>query len=352
LPKGDATKVVVLDAHEWRLVAEAQGEKERDVVLALAPGNYRVKKVYSDRLEVGSLVLAAGEKALVSNISYKSAPLSQGIVKGSPDDLGPEDYREWQRTQAFGLLAQGQASAALDLFDRLVRDTPNDVLAWRGRARALVRIAEAYQRVNDKMHERQSLNDALKADPTLSEDPQFAIWYQRLGEMDARNQLMWEQKVKLQTELRQNPRVDKRFGFGFDLISARGLVTIDASMVVKQMVFPRFALDFGNQGFDGGVFIAPLARRWSPFFGIGGHVSLRKLGIDIGSNSTGTAGSGEQMYEMHEVFGLHGRAEVGAQFVARSGFTTQLGLALVVFQDDEGASQVIGWPIFHFGWVW
>jgi tetratricopeptide (TPR) repeat protein len=351
VPKGDGTKYVVLDAHEWRLIAEAHSDKDRDITLALAPGNYRVKKVYPDRLEVGSLVLAAGEKALVDNIAYKSAPLSQGIVKGSPDDLGPEEHREWQRTQAFGLLAQGQASAALNLFDQLLRETPEDTLAWRGRARALVRLAEAYQRVNDHMRERLTLNDALKADPSLTQDPMFTLWYQRLGELDARTQLTWEQKMKLDRELKQNPRTNKAFGLGFDLISARGLFTVDASLMWKRMVFPRVALDFGSQGFDAGIVIAPLPRKWSPFFGLGGHVSLKKLGVDIGGGS-GTAGSGDQMYSTSDIFGLHARAEAGAQFVGRSGFRTDLGLAILVFKDGEGKQRTIGWPIFHFGWVW
>ena len=352
LPRGNGTKYVVLDKHEWRLIAEAQAENDRDVTLALAPGTYRIKKVFGDRLEVGSLVLAAGEKALVDNIAYKSAPLSQGIVKGSPDDLAPEERREWQRTQAFGLLAQGQASAALNLFDQLLRETPEDTLAWRGRARALVRLAEAYQRVNDHMRERLTLDDALKADPSLTQDPQFALWYRRLGELDARRQVTFEEKQRLERELRQNPRRDKSFGLGFDLISARGLFTVDASLVWKKMVFPRAALDFGTQGLDAGIVIAPLPRRWSPFFGVGAHVSLKKLGIDLGGESSGTAGSGDQMYSTSDIFGLHARGELGAQYVGRSGFRTDLGLALLVFEDGEGKRRVIGWPVIHLGWVW
>ena len=77
VPKGDGTKYVVLDKHEWRLVAEARADKGKDVELALPPGTYKVKKVYSDRLEVGSLVLAAGEKAMVDNITYKSQEFGQ-----------------------------------------------------------------------------------------------------------------------------------------------------------------------------------------------------------------------------------------------------------------------------------
>lgn len=351
VPRGATTKYVVLDAHEWRLVAEAQAEQDRDVTLALAPGTYRIKKVLADRLEVGSLVLAAGEKALVDNIAYQRAPLSQGIVKGNPDDLSPEEHREWQRTQAFGLLASGQASAALTLFDQLLRAAPDDVLAWRGRARALLRIAEAYQRVNDRLRERLALDDALKADPTLTEDPMFALWYQRLGELDARTQLSWEQKLKLQREAKQNPRSTKRFGLGFDLLSARGLVTLSGSLVVKRMVFPQVALDLATQGFDAAVVIAPVPSRWSPFLGIGGHVSLKKLGVDLGG-SEGMVTVNDDSYSTDEMFGLHVRAEVGAQFVGQSGFRTDLGFALILFEDALGKRQTSGWPIFHFGWVW
>src|SRR5262249_61190612 len=84
-----------------------------------------------------------------------------------------------QRAQASGLLADGQAAVALGIFDQLLRESPADTLAWRGRGRALVRLAEAYQRVNDTANERRALGDAVKADPSLSEDPLFQIWYQR-----------------------------------------------------------------------------------------------------------------------------------------------------------------------------
>ena len=351
LPKGDG-KYVVLDAHEWRLIAEARAEKDREVVVALAPGNYRVKKVYSDRLEVGSLVLAAGEKAVVDNITYKSAPLSQGIVKGSPDDLSPEEHREWQRTQAFGLLAAGQASAALNMFDALLRETPDDMQAWRGRARALVRLAEAYQRVNDTIHERLTLNDAIKADPSLTQDPMFALWYQRLGELEGRKQMIWDQKLKAQNEVRANPRLDKSFGLGFEMISARGLFSVTGSAVIHHMIMPQLGFDVAAMAFDAGVVIAPLSRKWSPFVGVGGHVSLRQFGVDIGSNGDGVAGDGTNTYRTQDVWGLHARAEIGAQFVGRSGFRTDLGLAFLGFRDENKVGRMIAWPIFHFGWVW
>jgi hypothetical protein len=145
VPKGNGTKYVVLDSHELRLVAEARSDKDKDVELTLAPGKYHVKKVLSDKLEVASIVLAAGEAAVTDKIAYKDAPLAQGIVKGSAEDLAPDDLRDWQRSQAFGLLAAGNPNAAITIFDNLLRANPSDILAWRGRARALIRIAEGYQ---------------------------------------------------------------------------------------------------------------------------------------------------------------------------------------------------------------
>jgi hypothetical protein len=218
--------------------------------------------------------------------------------------------------------------------------------AWRGRARALVRLAEAYQRVNDTLRERLTLNDAVKADPSLTQDPMFALWYQRLGTLEAQKQLTWEQKQKLQNALRANPRTDKSFGFGFDLISARGLFAVGGSLVIKKILFANLGLDVGDAGMDAGVVVAPLNGRWSPFIGIGGHVSFQKLGIDIGGGE-GTVGDGMTDYQTSDVFGLHGRAELGAQFVGRSGFRTDLGFAIIAFKSrQDGQRHLTGFPDF------
>jgi hypothetical protein len=349
VPKGD-TKYVVLDKNEWRLVAEARADKGRDVELTLAPGTYKVKKVLGDKLEVGQLLLAAGEKASVDNITYKSEALSQGIVKGSVDDMAPEDRRDYRRTQAFGILASGQAQAALEMFDTLLREQQDDLVAWRGRARALVRIAEAYQRVGDHMRERLALNDAIKADPGLTEDPMFVIWYKRLGDLDARAQATFDAKQRLDREVKNNPRTAKRFGLGFDLVSGRGVLAVTFSMIFANMILPRIAIDGVGPGLDAGVIIAPFSSRWSPFVGLGAHLSFAELGIGEATTTMGTMNG--QEFNHAEVYGRHVRGELGAQYASGVGFTTELGLALMVYEKEDGkrATQVM--PILHFGWLW
>ncbi|CAN5906946.1 hypothetical protein BH11MYX3_BH11MYX3_48630 [soil metagenome] len=351
IPKGTtAQKYVVLDAHEWRLVAEAVSERGRDIVLALDPGSYRIKRVLADQLAVGTLVVTAGQRADVGSVTYQTAALSTGIVKGDPDELSPEERREFARAQAFGLLADGHAVPALQLFDQLLRERPTDTLSWRGRGRALVRIAESYEKVNDKVNERRALGDALKADPSLSDDPLFQIWYKRLGEADARAQFSFETQKKFEHEVRTNPRTVKRFGVGFDLFSGRGLFAITGTLVVHRMIFPTIAVDIAGPGLDASVVIAPLSSKWSPYVGLGGHVSAKKLGI-IESGGTMLV-SNDGGYSGDEMWGLHARLEAGAQFVGESGFTTELGLAMLNFKSNEGKVVQQMWPVIHLGWLW
>ena len=353
VPRGPQQRYVVLDSHEWHLVAEAQAQKDKDVLLALAPGNYRIKRVLPDHLEVGWLALAAGDRANADRLRYETAPLSSGVLKGDPTDLSPSEQAEWQRTQAFGLLAQGNATAALAMFDRMVTVQPNDLLAWRGRARALVRLAEAYEHVGDEQNERLALQNALRADPSLADDPMFQVWYKRLGVLQGIQQTANAQQIQLEHDITVNPRTKKRFGIGFDLISASGMFTANATFVVQRMIFPRVAFDFAGPGFDGSVVVAPFASRWSPYLAIGGHMSLKKMGINIGGSGTGTVGDNMAMFLTDDMWGATARAEAGGQFVGRSGFTTELGLALILFKDtktNQMAQQL--WPMFHFGWLW
>ncbi len=350
LPRGAPQKYVVLDAHEWRLVAEATVEPDREVVLAVVPGAYRIKRVLADKIEVGSIVVAAGDRADTARIAYASAPLSAGIVKGSPDDLSPVEHREWSRSQAFHLLADGQAAPALAIFDQLLRQDASDTLSWRGRGRALVRLAEAYQAVNDHVRERRALGDALKADPSLTEDPGFRIWYQRGVELDARAEQTFEQKAKFDAEVRENPRTVKRYGFGVDLFSTRGTFAVSATAVLRRVVFPSFSVDFAGPGIDASVTLAPLSGRWSPFLAFGGHASARKLGLPWGSE-VGTISS-NSMYTYAEMWGLHGRVEGGAQLVSASGFTTELGLSMLLFQSAGGKTVQQLWPVIRLGWLW
>lgn len=353
IPHGGRDRYVVLDSHQWRLIAEAHGQPGRDVVLALAPGSYSVKRVLADRLEVANLVVAAGNEVDVTRLSYGVEPLSAGVLKGNPNDLSPAERYELMRAQAFGLLAEGQAAAALDVFDRLIHEVPGDRLAWRGRGRALVRLADAYQRVGNQADEFRVLNDALRSDPSLSEDPSFQIWYQRLSELDARARKIVEAKEKLEAEVHANPRVAKRFGLGVGVFSASGAITIDLTLVVHRMVFPQVAFDLIVPGVDVSVAVAPLTSRWSPYVAIGGHLSLRKLGIDIGSSQIPVSGDASaKMFEGDDIWGAAARVELGAQFVGTSGVTTHLGLGLIVLQNSRGDAKADSWPVFHFGYLW
>lgn len=351
VPRGPALRYVVLDANEWRLIAEARSEPDREVALSLAPGDYHVKRFSDDRLEVASVSLVAGKRTELGRAGYRKASLSAGILKGDPGDLAPAERHEWMRARAFGVLADGQAAAALDLFDQLLREAPGDGLALRGRGRALVRMAEAYQQVHDQARERVALGDALRADPSLASDPEFQRWYQRLGELEGRAQAATAAQHQVEADIAQNPRTVRRLGASFDLFSARGLFTVSGTALLHRLVSANLGFDFAVLGLDASLVVAPIASRWSPYFALGGHVALHKLGLGTGSNNVQVS-SDMQFYTGDEIWGLHGRVEVGGQFVGRSGFTTELGLGLLIFSKNRGGVVEYPWPVFHFGWLW
>ena len=124
------------------------------------------------------------------------------------------------------------------------------------------------------------------------------------------------------------------------------------SLVVHRMIFPTVGFDIAGLGFDLSVQIAPLSSRWSPYLGLGGHVSLKKLGIVESSGTQVTSNQGGMTYRGDEMWGAHARIEAGAQFVGQSGFTTELGLALLNFKSDEGKVVQQMWPVIHIGWLW
>lgn len=346
IPRGEPRKYVILDAHEWRLVAEARSAEDRDVVLALAPGRYRIKRVLADRLEVASVALAPGDVAEIAHLGFEAAPLSAGIVKGDPGDLSPAERHEWERTQAFGVLADGQAQTSLEMFNQLVREKRGDTVAWRGRARALVRIAESYQRVNDRVQERRALAEALRSDPSLSNDPMFQSWYQRLGQLSAVGRAA---EIERELERQSHPRRFRQFvaGIGFDMFSARGLAAVSGTAVLHRAVFSRLAFDIAGFGFDAALLVAPLTSRWSPYAALGGHVSLHQLGIgNIG------LGPKEQTDDMvARIFAEHARLEVGAQYLHPAGFTAEFGVGILVYSGSDGQIADTGFPVIHFGWV-
>jgi hypothetical protein len=351
VPRGPQRRFVVLDAGEWRLIAEARSEPDREVVLSLAPGDYHVKRIAEDRVEVASVSLTTGQRRELDRASYRSVALSAGLLKGDPGELAPAERHDWMRTRAFGVLADGEAAAALELFDQLLREVPGDAIALRGRGRALVRMAEAYEQVHDQVHERLALTDALRADPSLGSDPQFQRWYERLGELDGRAQAAAAAQRKLESDIAINPRTVRRIGASFDLFSARGLFAVSGTAMLHRLLSANLGFDFGVLGFDAALVLAPIASRWSPYFAIGGHVALRKLGLGVSSGNVQIS-ENMQSYTGDEIWGLHARVELGGQFVGRSGFTTELGLSVMSFPTEHrGFAQQL-WPVLHFGWLW
>jgi hypothetical protein len=341
IPRGRPQKYVILDVHEWRLIAEVRASPDRDLWLALAPGSYHVKRRLRDQIEVASITVGMGPATDIDRAAYQSVPLSSGNLKGEPSDLSSLEHHQWARTQAFGVLATGDATASLNAFDALLRESPGDMLAWRGRARALVLMAESYRRVGDAQGEERALREALKSDPSLSYDTEFQTRYQEFLTRHAA-----EEQRKM--EILASPRSIRRFGWGLDLLSARGLLGVSGTVVIANRLFPRVAIDLLGGGLDASASVALLRSRWTPYLALGGHISLQWFGVsylDMSPPTSSDPGGPERI----PWYDLHARLEVGAQFVGVAGAITEFGLAVILYEDGAKRPNVTVWPVFHVG---
>jgi hypothetical protein len=131
------------------------------------------------------------------------------------------------------------------------------------------------------------------------------------------------------------------------VFSARSLFGIAGTAVIDHRVFSSVVFDLAQLGLDANVVMTLVPSRWSPYVGLGGHVSFKRLGVDTGIEQ---ASINDDPDLAHNVFALHARAEVGAQFVAASGFSLELGLALIGYRKNGRVSGT-GLPVIHLGWL-
>ncbi len=347
LPREKNRRYVVVDKQEWKLIAESRSEAGRTVSLALPPGQYRLKRIGRQGIDVAELDLAPKGTVDASQLQYQTMPLSAGVVKGSPDDRGSVAYREWLRGKALARLAEGKASSSLLMFEELLAQWPGDWGSMRGRARALIRLAEAYDRLGDREREQQALQDAIDSDPSLSEDPDFRSWYRRTENERRHAQELILSKKQLEKRERDNPRKMFRWGFEFDTVSAKARHSIVGSLILKERLMPYVSLDLLGTGFGAGLRVVALSSKWSPFISAGGHVSFATLG----GQKLGADSSVFQL-DWEERFGRSINGEVGAQYLSGLGFALTLGFGLVFTppHNDVDNLAIQAYPTIAAGW--
>jgi tetratricopeptide (TPR) repeat protein len=348
LPKGPAQRYVVVDSLQWRLVAEGSSLPEADVLLALRPGDYQLKRVSADQLEVAKLKVEAAP-VLVASLQFERQALSAGLVKGRPLTTDPDELRDYRRGEALGLLAQGEASAARAIFDEILKAKPDDLGARRGKARALVRESEAWEKVGEHSNELRSLKEALELEPTLSEDPDFTRWYRRIVELESTEGREKAIEKKVAEEVADNPRLKKRWGVGLEVFGTRGvLVLMGEVLVVDKLLAVSLGFAPFAPGFDASVKYVPFRWKVSPWVQVGGFFNLRKLWEPSGTTQFTVNG---QQLGYSDIWSTSAHFDAGIQYFGSLGFCIEGGLGIIVFPHPvSGEVTVIFLPSFTMSW--
>ncbi|HEX8435946.1 caspase family protein [Archangium sp.] len=355
LPPEEDHRYVVVDEHESRLVAEGRSRPGEQVVLALAPGPYLLKRVLRERMEVARLRLTPGVPVRAETLSYEARPLGAGFLKGgNPEELDADERREWRRGEALRLLALGEAGMALSIFDELLAQRPEDAGALRGRARALVRLAEAYEGVGDRQREREALRAALVAEPSLAEDSDFARWYRRLQELESLEARDSRIRADVESELRHNPRLKRRWGLGVEVLSTRGLLSVSGLVLLQEVWLLHLAVDplglaiVGAPSLDiGARRLLPIGGRLTPFVGAGLHLTLAPWpGLWDGDSNF------DLRYRYRGLWGNTLHVDAGIQLISSSALAGELGLGVILSEHLPYAPHINISPMLNLGVHW
>jgi hypothetical protein len=346
LPKGETRRYVVTDALEWRLIAEGRSAPDGDVTLALKPGDYKVKRVLNETLEVAAISVKGGMVS-VSALRFEPQPLSTGFIKGRPLTTDPDEVREYRRSEALRLLDQGETTSARALFDEILKGRPDDVGAQRGKARTLVRDAEAFERVGDYASELDALKGALHVEPTLSEDPDFARWYRRMVELEGSAKREKAIDKSVEKELEDNPRLKKRWGIGMEFIGTKGIIVVEGEVfVIAHKVSVALGLSLIGPGVDLSVKYVPFGWKVSPWVQVGGFFNLSQFW------TTGTQyfTVNNMKLSFGDIWSNMGHADIGIQYFGTLGFHIDAGIGIMVYPHPEGYVGVMPWPNISLGW--
>jgi hypothetical protein len=345
LPQGAGERYVVVDEHEARLVAEARVRPGAFTILALAPGRYAVKRVRAERLDVAELLLEPEQERQASALSFTHRPLAEGLLKGRPDAQDEVGLREWRRGEALRLLAVGEAGAALGLFEELLARWPEDPGALRGKARALVRMAEAYDRLGDRQQEQEALRAALAADDSLAQDPDFARWMRRLEELEA---------LKRRAQLARGRAAPKasplRWGAGLELVGNRGMLVASGRLLIQRKWLAVLSVDAFGPGVGLGLRHFSRIVGWSSFVGGGLHLPFSALGLPSRSDAKLSLPIGGQT-SYQTVWGTNVHAELGMHYLSYPGFAFEWNLGLLAFHRKAPGSWRVA-PMVGIGVGW
>lgn len=331
-------RYVVVDGTESRLVAEARSTPTERRRLQLAAGTYRVKRPVADGIDVAEITMTPGAVLWASRLEYKKQPLERGLVKGG------STLQDWA---ASGRLAEGDVDAAVDMFQRMIDEDPHEARARRGKARALLFRSQELNAAGKYDDELKTLQEALALDPTFADDPSVARFAERSKVLHAELERQKAVQAVVQQEVLNNPRVAKRWGLGFWIVSTKGILVLEGSWLPWWWLTVSLAADLVGPGLDLSVKVTPLVSAWSPTISFGGH-----YGFDVWSRSTSTTVNGVPTgLAYDDMWGKDFHAEVGLQWMSKSGFTAEFGAGpMLFFNKHNGLWQWFGFFSLGIGW--
>lgn len=333
-------RYVIVDGNEQRLIAETRSNPKERRRLQLAAGSYVIKRPQTDSVDVADVTLAPGGVLWAARLSYRKEPVERGLTKGS------SAFAEWA---ANGQLAEGDVNAALTMFQRMLDEDPHEARARRGKARALLARSTELQAEGKSDEELKALKEALSLDPTFGDDPSVARFADRKKVLEAEVERKAAFKKAVEDEYKNDPRLTKRWGIGFLLVSTKGILVLEGHWMPKSWLTVTLAADLIGPGVDLSVKVVPLVSNWSPTVGLGAHYGFDAWKRSAASTITINGVPSALSYD--DIWGKMFHADLGMQWMANGGFTGEFGGGPMLFYNPvTKAFEFFGFVTLGMGW--
>ncbi len=310
----DLGRCFVTDDTEKKLVAEVPaGSTTR---LMLPAGAYVVKCPTNQGYRVAALMARPQNTVAVKGLAFKELPLASGVLKGGAGNA-QRDPIEQLKQQAMEALRAGQAEQAIGLYDAVLQKDLRDTDAYRGKAQAFLLLAQR----NGGLEADRLRTAAVRMDPSLADDPQYRL----LMPAQVSRAVPGSEDLAKRNLEAAYPRDHQRFGLGLALINPHGPLTISAELLVLPWLQFSAHFNFFAVGLGLSARGYPRSGSWTPYFGVGGNLTLAGLGVLQGPNFQVSTNS--LVLLPRSTLDRLAYAEGGFQFAGRH-WQAELGLAL------------------------
>jgi hypothetical protein len=200
--------------------------------------------------------------------------------------------------------------------------------------------------------EMAALKEAMALDPSFGDDPSVARFAERAKVLRFEVEREAAMKKAVADEIAHDPRLGRRWGLGFLLLSTKGILVVEGHWTPKSWLDVALGVDLIGPGVDVSAKIVPLVSNWSPIVGVGAHYGFNAWQRTPAHGSTTVNGMRTDFQLSYDdIWGKMFHADLGMQWRANGGFAAEFSAGPMLYYTQATSSwNWFGFVTLGLGW--